>query len=353
MRGSGQIVVMAVAVLLGTAACGDQEEFFRPDVPEIPAIPLGLDPYLIVVPDDNPIEPEKVALGWQLFYDARLSGNEDLHCASCHLPAASFSDPRPLSEGAGGAVGDRNTPPIVNAALNPSQFWDGRSPSLEDQVLEPIQNPVEMANTLDGLITRLNAIPGYVSQFKEVFDADTIDAYLVGKAIATFERVILAGNSPWDQWEQGRNTAAVSDAARRGAELFRDRARCNRCHLGSNFTDAPFGRFHNTGVGMSSPNPDLGRYEVSGRDEERGAFRTPTLRQVAQTAPYMHDGSLATLEEVIELYDRGGDANPWLDAEMQPLNLTPQEKADLVAFLRTLTGEPPAWALQPPRLPPG
>jgi cytochrome c peroxidase len=340
-------------VLLSVGACGEQEESFRPVVPEIPAIPLGLDPYLIVVPDDNPIEPEKVALGWQLFYDPRLSANEDIHCASCHVPAASFSDPRPRSEGAGGAVAERNTPPIINAALNPSQFWDGRSPSLEDQALEPILNPIEMANTLGGLLTRLNTIPGYRRQFKEIFGADTIDADLVGKAIATFERVLLAGNSPWDRWEQAGNTAAVSDAARRGEELFRDRARCNRCHLGSNYTDAPFGRFHNLGVGMDSPNPDLGRYGVSGRDEERGAFRTPTLRQVAQTAPYMHDGSLGTLEEVIELYDRGGDPNPWLDPEMRPLNLTTREKADLVAFLRALTGEPPAWALRPPPLPPG
>jgi cytochrome c peroxidase len=250
-------------------------------------------------------------------------------------------------------VGNRNTPTIINAALNPSQFWDGRSPSLEDQALEPILNPVEMANTLGGLVARLNTIPGYRGQFKEVFGADTIDADLVVAAIATFERVLLAGDSPVDRWEQKREMVPLGDAARRGAELFRDRARCNRCHLGSNYTDAPFGRFHNLGVGMDSPNPDLGRYGVSGRDEERGAFRTPTLRQVAQTAPYMHDGSLGTLEEVIELYDRGGNANPWLDPEMRPLNLTAREKADLVAFLRALTGEPPAWALRPPRLPPG
>ncbi len=346
-----QIAGSFVIVLTGLGCIGC-EPTFRAEVPEIPPLPLGLDRDLVAIPEDNAITPEKVALGWQLFYDTRLSQDETISCASCHVAQAGFADPRTGSVGVGGAVGGRNAPPIINAAFNASQFWDGRSPSLEDQALGPMQNPIEMANTLDAAETRLNAIPGYRQQFREVFGADRISADLVGQSIATFERVVLSGNSPWDRWEQERDSAAVSDAARRGEELFRHKARCAQCHTGSNYTDADGDLFHNIGVGMENPVPDLGRYEVTGQEEDRGAFKTPTLRNVAETGPYMHDGSVATLQEVIDFYDRGGEPNPWLDQKMRPLDLSDQEKQDLLTFLQALTGEVPEWTKRAPRLPP-
>ena len=340
-----------MAIVVTGFACAPGEEAFTPEIPEIPNLPLGLEADLLKVPADNPMTPEKVALGWQLFYDSRLSVDNTISCASCHVPSAGFADPRPGSVGVGGAVGNRNAPPVINAAFWATQFWDGRSPSLEDQALGPIQNPIEMAHTLEGVEASLNGIPGYRQQFLAVFGAERITADLVGKAIAAFERVVLSGDSPWDRWEQERDSAVVPEAVLRGAELLRDKARCTACHVGSNFTDAPFELFHNIGVGMSDPEPDLGRYNVTGQDEDRGAFKTPTLRNVAETAPYMHDGSIATLAEVIDFYDLGGEPNPWLDSKMKPLGLTEEEKQDLLAFMRALTGEVPAWAKRLPRLP--
>ncbi len=350
MRSPLAVALMAVLIALTAFACAP-EEAFMPEIPEIPDLPLGLDAALFQVPEDNPMSPEKVALGWQLFYDTRLSVDNTISCASCHLPDAGFADPGRGSVGVGGAVGDRNAPPVINAAFWSSQFWDGRSPSLEDQALGPMQNPIEMAHTQEAVEATLNEIPGYRKQFQAVFGAERITADLAGKAIATFERVVLSGNSPWDRWEQERDSTAVSEPARRGGELARAKARCTACHAGTSCTDAPFGLFHNIGVGMSASEPDLGRYNVTGQEEDRGAFKTPTLRQVAETAPYMHDGSMATLEEVIDFYDRGGESNPWLDPKMKPLGLTEGEKQDLLAFLRALTGEVPTWAKQAPRLP--
>ena len=340
-------------IVLAASACGPREAVFKPEIPDVPPLPVGLEGELLEVPEDNPITPEKVALGWQLFYDPRLSIDETVSCASCHVAEGGFADPRPGSVGVGGAVGGRNAPPVINAAFNASQFWDGRSSSLEDQALGPIQNPIEMANTLQAVEQRLNPIPGYRRQFEQAFGADRISAALVARAIATFERVVLSGNSPWDRWEQERDEGAVTDAARRGEALFRGKARCARCHVGSNYSDAPFELFHNIGVGMNDPNPDLGRYTVTGREDDRGAFKTPTLRNIAETAPYMHDGSLATLEEVIDFYERGGEPNAWLDPKMRPIsNLTDQERQDLLAFLQALTGEVPEWTKRAPALPP-
>ena len=351
MRSAVGFVLLTSAIVLTTSACG-REGAFKPEVPEIPPVPLGLDADLVKMLEDTAITPERVALGWQLFYDARLSKDETISCASCHVGEAGFADPRKGSVGAGGAVGGRNAPPIINAAFNASQFWDGRSPSLEDQALGPMQNPIEMANTLEGVEARLNDIPGYRQQFKDIFGAERISSDLVGKAIASFERVVLSGNAPWDRWEYERDEAAVSDAVRRGEALFHGKASCAQCHAGPNYTDADGGRFHNIGVGMSVPEPDLGRYNVTEQEEDRGAFKTPTLRNIAETAPYMHDGSVATLEEVIDFYESGGEPNPWLDSKMMPLSLTDQEKQDLLAFLQALTGEVPEWTKRAPRLPP-
>lgn len=345
------LFILTGGVALGGVGCRPREAAFNPEIPELGGLPLGLDSELVKAPEDDPITPEKVALGWQLFYDPRLSRDSSISCASCHLPGAGFADPRRGSVGVGGGVGNRNAPTVINAALNARQFWDGRSASLEEQALGPIQNPIEMANTLEGVEARLNAIPGYRQQFRQVFGGESATAQLVARAIAAFERVVLSGNSPWDRWEQNRDTAAVSAAARRGAELFNGQARCGRCHVGPNFSDAPAGLFHNIGVGMRTAQPDLGRYGVTGRDEDRGAFKTPTLRNVIETGPYMHDGSVGTLEQVIDFYNRGGEANRWLDPKMRRLGLSDAEKQDLLAFLRALTGEVPEWTRRVPRLP--
>ncbi|MFQ5743932.1 MAG: cytochrome-c peroxidase [Acidobacteriota bacterium] len=348
----GKLVFLFLCIIaLGGLACAPVEPVFEPEIAEIPPLPLGLDAGLLKVPEDNPMTAEKVALGWQLFYDPRLSSDESVSCASCHLPEAGFADPRPGSVGVGGGVGSRNAPPVINAAFNANQFWDGRAASLEEQVFGPVQNPIEMANTLEACEDRLNEIPGYGEQFEAVFGSERITAEMVGKAIASFERVVLSGNSPWDRWVETHDESVVSDAVRRGNELFRGKAGCSQCHLGTNFTDAPFDLYHNIGVGMDDPEPDLGRYNETQRQEDRGAFKTPTLRNVADTAPYMHDGSVATLEEVIEFYDRGGEPNLWLDPKMKPLELTEQEKQDLLAFLLALTGEVPEWTRRAPRLP--
>ncbi len=346
------IKLLSVVVLAGVA-CRGNESAFIPEVPEIPPLPLGLDSGLLEIPPDNPMTPEKVALGWQLFYEPRLSRDETISCSSCHIAESGFGDPRTRSVGVGGAVALRHTPPLINAALNTSLFWDGRAGSLENQALEPIENPIEMANGAAQLEARLNRIPGYRQQFMSVFGVEGITADLVVRAIATFERVLLSGNSPWDRWKHQDDRTAVSDAVRRGDDLFRNKAGCAECHAGAAFSDAASGVFHNIGVGMTDADPDLGRYGVTGREEDRGAFKTPTLRDIAETAPYMHDGSMATLEEVIDFYEGGGEANPWLDPEMRPINnFTDQEKRDLLAFLRALSGEVPAWAKRAPRLPP-
>ena len=347
-----QVTVIAGVIVLIGSACRGREEAFRPEVPELAPLPQSLDPELFVVPADNPITPAKVALGWQLFYDVRLSVDNTISCASCHLPSAGFADPRTGSVGVGAAVGGRQAPTVINAAFNGTQFWDGRSPSLEHQALGPIQNPIEMAFTLEGLEQRLNMIRGYRQQFQQVFGADSISADLVAKAIASFERVVLSGNSPWDRWEQERDTAAVSEAARRGGELASGKARCTACHAGTTFSDAPFDLYHNIGVGMNDAEPDPGRYGVTEEEEDMGTFKTPTLRHVTETAPYMHDGSIATLAEVIDYYDGGGEPNQWLDVKMRPLGLTDQEKEDLLAFLETLSGQVPEWTRRAPPLPP-
>ncbi len=346
------LATAAVVLVMAQSSYGQGTPAFNPEIPKIPPFPPELDVELFWVPEDNPITPEKAALGWQLFYDTRLSSDETISCASCHLPDAGFADPRPGSIGVGGQVGGRNAPTIINAMFNEALFWDGRAASLEEQAVGPIMNSIEMANTLSDMEARLARIPGYRRQFKAVFGTEKITAELVGKAIATFERVVVSVNSPWDRSVSTGDESLVSAAARRGNGLFNDKAGCAQCHVATSVTDVPFDLFQNTGAGMDTEEPDLGRFVHSGDEEDRGAFKTPALRNVAQTAPYMHDGSLKTLEDVIRYYERGGDANPWLDEKMKPVELTDQERQDLLAFLDALTGDVPAFTKRIPRLPP-
>ncbi len=307
-------------------------------------VPAGLPP--LPIPADNPPTPEKIALGKQLYFDPRLSVDDTVSCASCHDPAKGWSNGERFATGVKGQQGGRSAPTIVNAAYNLFNFWDGRAGTLEDQALGPIQNPIEMNMTLEALVAKLNAIEGYRRQFREVFGTD-VTAENVARAIATYERTVLSGNAPYDRAKAGDENA-LSEAARRGMKLFFGKAHCSACHAGPNFSDRGF---HNIGVGMDRDDPDLGRFLVSKLEGDKGTFKTPTLREIARTAPYMHDGSLATLEDVVEYYNRGGTPNPWLDEEIYPLKLTDQEKADLVTFLKEGLSSPDYPLHKAPALP--
>lgn len=300
-------------------------------------LPLGLDEFAIEIPKDNPITKEKIALGKELYFDPRLSADGTISCASCHNPKLAFTDGLPASVGIKGQMGRRSAPTIINRVFGKVQFWDGRASSLEEQAKVPMINPTEMGNRdYDEVVRRLGNIKGYREGFKKAFGTEEFTIEHVAEAIASFERTVVSGDSPFDKFESGGDEKAISESAKRGLEIFHDKGRCTECHAGFNFTDE---RFHNTGVGMNKPNPDLGRYEITKKEEDRGAFKTPTLREIARTGPYMHDGSLETLDEVVEFYNKGGIKNPNLDKEMKPLNLTEEEKRDLVEFLKTLNGE--------------
>lgn len=289
-------------------------------------------------PQDNPTTPAKVALGRRLYFDKALSKDGTVSCATCHDPARGWTDQSRFSTGVGGQTGARSAPTVLNSAYNDVQFWDGRAPSLEEQAKGPMLNPVEMASSSETVAARVRAQPAYGPLFERAFGQGAgVTFERVAMALAAFERTVLTGDSPYDRFQAGRQDA-LSAAQQRGMALFFTKARCSECHSGFNFTDSDF---HNLGVGMSAEKPDLGRFAVTGRDQDRGAFKTPTLRNLTDTAPYMHDGSQATLEEVVDFYDRGGEANAWLDGRIKPLGLTAQEKADLVAFLRSLQGTRP------------
>jgi cytochrome c peroxidase len=292
-----------------------------------PAVPLGLDP--VVHPKDNPTSPEKIALGKQLYFDSRLSRDNTVSCASCHDPNKGFSNGEQFATGVGGKKGGRNSPTVLNTAYNQFQFWDGREGSLESQALGPIQNPIEMNLTLPEVVEKLNAITGYKQQFQAVFGTD-VTSEGIAKAIAAYERTVLSGDAPYDKFKAG-DDSALSEAAQRGMKVFFGKGVCSACHSGRNFTD---NAFHNLGIGMKAEKPDVGRFAISKLGGDTGSFKTPTLREIAKSGPYMHDGSIKTLEEVVEHYVRGGVANDYLDEDVFPLKLTDQEKADLVTFLK-------------------
>lgn len=304
------------------------------------SIPLGLPP--IPWPADNPYRPEKAELGRLLYFDPRLSADNSVSCASCHAPSYAFTDALPVSDGIRRQKGTRNAPTIINGAYSASQFWDGRAASLEEQAKGPITNPVEMGNTEDAVITKLRSISGYRALFGQAFGAENFTFDHVAKAIATFERTVLSGDSPYDRYQAG-NKKAMTPAQVRGLKVFQ-KAKCDKCHKDAYFSD---NLFHNLGSGIDKPGADLGRYAVTHDPKDWGAFKTPTLRDVAETAPYMHDGSLKTLKEVVDFYDKGGTLNKNLDKDIKPLKLTADQRADLAEFLRALSGD--SWRkIQPP-----
>jgi cytochrome c peroxidase len=296
-----------------------------------PKEPLGLQS--ITWPADTPYSPAKAELGRTLYFDKRLSADGTVSCATCHDPKFAFTDGAAVSTGIKAQKGGRSAPTVINRAWSLAQFWDGRAPSLEAQAIGPMANPIEMGNTHAAIVENLNSIAGYKPLFKSAFETDKINISQVAKAIATFERTVMSGDSPYDRWKAGR-TNAMSPAAVRGYHVFQ-KAQCDACHEGQNFTS---NMYSNIGVGIDKPNPDLGRYVISKDESDWGAFKTPTLREIEHTAPYMHDGSLKTLEEVVDYYDKGGTPNKNLDSHIKPQHLRPDEKADLVAFLKALSG---------------
>lgn len=332
-----------------------------------PELPLGLSEGKIPdgVLESNPLTRAKIELGRQLYFDPRLSSDNTISCGSCHAPDKGYAFDSQFGIGVGGQQGGRNSPVSYNRILSTLQFWDGRAVSLEDQAVGPIANPIEMANTHDVCVETLKSIEGYVLQFDAVFaDGVTIDN--VGKAIAAFERAIVTGPSAFDYYQglkpfakldeeiiaeeedlkqkydmltAGAKKKPMSASARNGEKLFfSERVNCAACHVGANLADE---KYHNLGIGMDAEKPDLGRYEITKDEKDKGAFKTPTIRNVALSGPYMHDGSLKTLMEVVEHYNKGGTPNPWLSEKVKKLNLTDQEKQDLVEFMKACTGDFP------------
>lgn len=340
-----------------------------------PELPLGLaaGAAMIVGIDTNPMTRAKIELGRQLYFDTRLSHDNTISCASCHDPEAGYAKDTQFGVGIGGQTGNRNSPVAYNRILSSAQFWDGRADTLEDQAVGPIANAIEMGNTHQACVASIKDIGGYVKQFDAVFD-DGVTIENIGKALATFERAVVTGPAPWDHYEQlerfekgyaddiedleylkeddpelydeymalqeASEANPISESAIRGGKLFfSDKSGCTACHMGANFTDE---KYHNLGVGMDVDEPDLGRFAETEVDADRGAFKTPTVRNASLTAPYMHDGSQKTLMEVVEWYVKGGHPNEHLDQNVKKLELTDQEKQDLVAFMEEgLLGELP------------
>jgi cytochrome c peroxidase len=312
--------------------------------------PLGLP--TPPIPNDNRPTADSIALGRKLFYDVRLSRDSTVSCASCHSPELHFSDGQPLAKGVGGQLGARNSPTVLNAAYSTFQFWDGRAASLEKQAGGPIADPKEMNLPHDVCVAKLNSDQEYRDQFAKVFGSGQITMDKVEKAVASFERTLLSGNSPFDRYQYGGDRTALSAEAIRGLAIFTDKNRgnCATCHtIGEKYALFTDGKFHNLGAGMNSSGEltDLGRYVQTGLEADRGSFRTPSLRNVAKTAPYMHDGSLRTLKDVVDFYVGGGNSNPQMDPEIKPLKLSAQDRSDLVIFLEALTGERPAHSGPP------
>ncbi len=315
--------------------------------------PLGLPPVLI--PADNPPTAETIALGRRLFYDPALSLDNTVSCASCHSPQYGFSDPKPVSEGVGKKAGTRHSPPVLNSAYYTVQFWDGRAPTLEAQAEGPVQNPVEMANTLAKVEQRLNADPSYREQFAAAWGPRPITYEMVGKSIASFERSMISGNSPFDRWKYGHDNKAVDSAVKRGYVVFTSKKKgdCASCHtVGEQYALFTDNQFHNVGVGVNAGDiTDVGLFAVTHNEADKGKFKTPSLRNVAARTPYMSDGSLKDLKQAIDFYIGAGNSNSNLDPKIHVLDfLTGQERSDLQAFLNSLTGEVPP-NLGPPEAP--
>jgi cytochrome c peroxidase len=359
------LTVCFVAALL--VACGDAGQSGQDatdlvlDNPlrPIPAAPLGLVIDLTRLP--VPPTPERVRLGRWLFFDKRLSADGSLACSRCHQPEFAFSQRTAVATGIGGRTGRRKAPSIINLGVPPQLvnfrrtpqaflFWDGRAPSLEAQALQPIADVNEMGNSHDAMVTSVGGTRGYAPYFIEAFGDSRVTKERIAHAIADYERTRMSGNSPFDRWRAAIDDDAISEEAKLGYDLFSGKAQCAHCHS----LDGRQGGFHNTGIGWNPRThafADLGRYAVTRGSELEdwpGTFKSPTLREASRHPPYMHDGSIATLREVVEFYNRGGNRNPDLSVFIRPLHLTPHEIDAIVAFLNSLEGE--GWQDEGPRL---
>jgi cytochrome c peroxidase len=351
-------------------------------LPALAAPPLGLPP--LPIPADNPQTPEKITLGDKLFHDKRFSKTGEVNCATCHDKEKGFTDRLTVSEGINKLTGTRNAPTVINAAYMKSQFWDGREPTLESQSSQPFVNPIEMGlENHDPILKIVRTDPEYADLFKKAFNkkGDQISMKEVEQAIAAFERTVISGDSPFDRYQYGGDKKAMSAAAIRGLEIFRGQGRCVSCHVIEE-TQALFtnSRFHNIGVGFikladkeeevaralleskrkgasvdievltKENTSELGRFAISEDVTDMSAFKTSTLRNIEKTGPYMHDGSIKTLEDVVKFYNNGGrleetdPLSPFLDGGIRPLNLDDTQKVDLVEFLKALTS--PEFAKQ-------
>ena len=298
-----------------------------------PPVPLGLP--AIPWPEDNPYSPARAELGKILFFDGRLSSNGIVSCAFCHEPEHAFSGSTPFSKGVTGKLGPRHTPTLINRAWGKSEFWDGRAPTLEAQTMVPLTNPIEMGMTVEGVTEKIRAIKGYAPLFVAAFGDSTVSFERIAKAIATFERTIVSGNSAYDRYVGG-DKSALSKQQKDGLEFFNRKGECAECHSGPNFTTE---KFANLGIGMDRENPDPGLAAVTRKRGDFGKFKISTLRDLARRAPYMHDGRFKTLDEVLALYAKGGMPNPHLDTRLTPFYLDEETKQDLLAFLDSFNGE--------------
>lgn len=361
--GEGALTVAQVNEWLSNSENHQPLDIELPD-----ALAVGKD--AIYIPADNPLTRAKIELGRQLYFDRRLSKNAEVSCADCHHPTNGYARETQFGIGVAGQEGNRNSPTSYNRLLSKEQFWDGRADSLEAQAVGPIANPIEMGSSHELAVKFVSSNPVYRAQFEQIFGhSPNIDD--LGKAIAAFERVIVTGDSPYDfneRFEKMESLLAaedlldmevlkeeepdwydefvalkktaeanpMSDSAKRGKKLFfSTEANCAACHVGANFSDE---KYHNLGVGMQSEEPDLGRFTVTQNEVDKGAFKTPTLRNVALTPPYMHDGSQKTLKEVVDWYAKGGHPNPYLSDKIKKFEASEQDKLDLVAFMESLTG---------------
>ena len=352
-------ILIAALVAVAAAVWAGPEGFTMKFALGIPG-----DLWAVLVPPDNPMTPAKVEMGRKLYFDARLSADDSVSCATCHDPELGFADRNKVAVGIKKQNGARNSPTVLNSVFNEFQFWDGRVSSLEEQAKQPLTNPVEMGmSSHEALVGKLKGIPEYVNDFNEVLGGEiTIDR--LAQAVAAYERTVLSGNAPFDRFIAGDRNA-ISESAQRGWNLFQNKGRCISCHAFNSsspfFTD---NKFHNVGVAMNAKNfeslarkaaalsereladlahdeayAELGRFLVTRQPKDIGAFKTPGLRDIALTPPYMHDGSEATLLDVVKFYDKGGEPNPNLDGGIVKLNLTDQEENDLVEFMNALTGD--------------
>ncbi len=306
-------------------------------------VPLGLPP--LAMPDDNPMTPEKVELGKLLYFDTRMSKDRTISCATCHDPKMAWAEHTPTSDGIGHQKGARNAPTVINAAYAKSQFWDGRAKTLEEQAVGPVENPIEMGHSMVAVVADLSKVPEYQERFKKVFGTGVTKEGFA-KAVAAFERTVLSGDSPYDRFVAG-DQKALTDAQKRGWEVFD--ANCSTCHTPPLFSNY---KFFNAGMGSDKPSADEGLKKVTGKDSDRGKFRVPALRDVANTYPYFHDGSAAKLKDAVALMAGGGKDNPNLSEMLKSVRdakLGAKEQKDLVEFLGALSGKYPV--IEPPPLP--